>query len=210
MQLSVAAVQGHLVGSRRDARHHRRSAEQPHVAAGSDSPKSPSWISNRTRLAAIDEIVNWTNPGPGGFYDDLGELARQPHLVRGADYADDPAFLHSALVGFGGTALVSKIVLDLCGIAERRAAAMRYTDSIPPRNTRSAWSMLATVPRQKIRLVANGGIEIHPFIAKPTPFDRWNSMFRAKRRERASWIWHGLASPAWAATAAAVRFRKSG
>src|SRR5207302_1321354 len=37
----------------------------------------------RERLKALDEIVNWTNPGPGGFYDDLGNLTRQPHLVRG-------------------------------------------------------------------------------------------------------------------------------
>ncbi|HRR27657.1 MAG TPA: hypothetical protein P5300_13285, partial [Acidobacteriota bacterium] len=43
------------------------------------------------RLAAVDEIVNWTNPGPGGFYDDLGNLARQPHLVRGPGYPSDPA-----------------------------------------------------------------------------------------------------------------------
>ncbi len=35
------------------------------------------------RLAAISAIVHWTDPGPGGFYDDLGNLTRQPHLVRG-------------------------------------------------------------------------------------------------------------------------------
>ena len=44
--------------------------------------------------------MNWTNPGPGGFYDDLGNLTRQPHLVRGLDYAKDPAFSQSPLVGF--------------------------------------------------------------------------------------------------------------
>ncbi|MGH9665385.1 MAG: hypothetical protein ACRD9L_13260, partial [Bryobacteraceae bacterium] len=31
----------------------------------------------RQRLAALDEIVNWTNPGPGGFYDNLGSLTQQ-------------------------------------------------------------------------------------------------------------------------------------
>ena len=34
------------------------------------------------RLAAIDTILRWTDPGPGGFYDDLGDPSRQPHLVR--------------------------------------------------------------------------------------------------------------------------------
>src|SRR5206468_8286690 len=53
------------------------------------------------RLAGIDEIVNWTNPGPGGFYDDPGNLPEQPHLVRGPGFDEDPAFLRSALIGFG-------------------------------------------------------------------------------------------------------------
>ena len=34
------------------------------------------------RLKRIDDIVHWTDPGRGGFYDDLGDLLRQPHLVR--------------------------------------------------------------------------------------------------------------------------------
>jgi hypothetical protein len=42
------------------------------------------------RLRMIDEIVHWTDPGPGGFYDDLGNPSAQPHLVRGPDYAFDP------------------------------------------------------------------------------------------------------------------------
>lgn len=54
----------------------------------------------RTRLAMIDRIVKWTNPGPGGFYDDLGNPAMQPHLVRGPDYAQDPGFLRGPYTGF--------------------------------------------------------------------------------------------------------------
>lgn len=52
------------------------------------------------RLKQIDEIVNWTNPGPGGFYDNLGNPACQPHLVRGPGFNDDPAFFVSALTHF--------------------------------------------------------------------------------------------------------------
>ena len=29
--------------------------------------------SDAARLRGIDEIVHWTDPGPGGFYDDLGQ-----------------------------------------------------------------------------------------------------------------------------------------
>jgi hypothetical protein len=45
------------------------------------------------RLRAIEAVLNWENPGPGGFYDNLGNTPSQPHLVAGSDYADDPAFL---------------------------------------------------------------------------------------------------------------------
>src|SRR5207247_6968147 len=56
------------------------------------------------RLKELDRIVFWTDPGPGGFYDDLGNLSQQPHLVRGPGYEKDPAFLESSLVGFTGRA----------------------------------------------------------------------------------------------------------
>ena len=54
------------------------------------------------RLRGIEEIVDWTNPGPGGFYDDLGKLDCQPHLVVGPGFAKDPAFLESSHAGFAG------------------------------------------------------------------------------------------------------------
>lgn len=52
------------------------------------------------RLNEIEKITNWKNPGPGGFYDDLGDLGNQPHLVPGESYKDDPSFYHSPFVGF--------------------------------------------------------------------------------------------------------------
>ena len=53
------------------------------------------------RLAAIDRIVQWTDPGPGGYYDDLGNAAQQPHLVRGLPYREDPQRFKSTMTGFG-------------------------------------------------------------------------------------------------------------
>src|SRR5215467_5566418 len=43
-----------------------------------------------SRLREIQHILGWTDAGPGGFYDDLGNPARQPHLVRGLDFEQDP------------------------------------------------------------------------------------------------------------------------
>lgn len=46
------------------------------------------------KLARIDRLVNWENPGPGGFYDDLGNPSKQPHLVYQTTFATDPGFVH--------------------------------------------------------------------------------------------------------------------
>jgi len=43
----------------------------------------------------IDRLVHWTDPGPGGCYDDLGSHVhgRDPHLVREITWEQDPGFL---------------------------------------------------------------------------------------------------------------------
>ena len=33
------------------------------------------------RLALVHEILHWRDPGPGGYYDDLGNPSQQPHLI---------------------------------------------------------------------------------------------------------------------------------
>jgi hypothetical protein len=122
------------------------------------------------RLTAIDEIVNWTNPGPGGFYDDLGDPAAQPHLVRGADYAADPAFLHSAYVGFGTPRSYRKSFWTYAGSLNDEQLRVRYTDLDPSAQYKIRVVYAGDSPRQKMRLVANGEIEIHPFIEKAVPY----------------------------------------
>src|SRR5262249_2143962 len=42
------------------------------------------------RLAQLDALLKRTDPGPGGFYDNLGDPEHQPHLVRGDGFAKDP------------------------------------------------------------------------------------------------------------------------
>jgi hypothetical protein len=48
------------------------------------------------RLQSIQFIVHWRDPGPGGFYDDLGDPASEPHLIRGPGFPLDPLFFRSA------------------------------------------------------------------------------------------------------------------
>jgi len=121
------------------------------------------------RLRGIEEIVNWTNPGPGGFYDDLGEPTRQPHLVRGAGFEQDPAFLESALMGFayraGGRASWWNYAESLNDAPLR----MHYTNLDPSARYKIRVVYAGDSFQRKIRLLAGDNIEIHPLMEKPSP-----------------------------------------
>jgi len=52
------------------------------------------------RLKAIDEVVNRTNPGPGGFYDNMGSASSLKRIVKTAAWEDDPGTLASARIAF--------------------------------------------------------------------------------------------------------------
>jgi hypothetical protein len=43
------------------------------------------------RLTRLTRVTDWEDPGPGGFYDDLGCAWKQPHLVKPKPLWDDPA-----------------------------------------------------------------------------------------------------------------------
>jgi len=39
--------------------------------------------SKQAKLQRLEEIRTWENPGPGSFYDNVGNIAKSPHVVRG-------------------------------------------------------------------------------------------------------------------------------
>ena len=90
-QLSVDALPRHRGRTRRHARQLRDAAEQRRLAAravrrgGRARTRKPSGSPRSTGSC------RWTDPGPGGFYDDLGNPAQQPHLVRGPAVRGRPA-----------------------------------------------------------------------------------------------------------------------
>jgi hypothetical protein len=138
------------------------------------------WLENRfeqiramaaetDRIAKIDEILNWTDPGPGGFYDALGFVNQRPHLVMGEPYAQDPDFLKSPLISFGGSpqrgwrttsAVDGEIIQD-------RPLRMRYTDLDPSAKYKVRVTYGGDARRVSVRLTANS-IEVHPFREKGT------------------------------------------
>jgi len=124
------------------------------------------------RLRMIDAIVNWTDPGPGGFYDDLGDPRQQPHLVRGDGFAKDPEFRHSALIGFGARRPDEGWRMSWYNHAESLFDAplrMQYTGLDPAASYKIRVVYGGETPRIPVRLVANGSVEIHGFIQKPSP-----------------------------------------
>ena len=52
------------------------------------------------QLAALNEIVNWTDPGPGGFYDNLGAVGDFSHVVYQKTWEEDPSACNSPRVAF--------------------------------------------------------------------------------------------------------------
>jgi hypothetical protein len=121
------------------------------------------------RLEELDRIVNWTDPGPGGFYDDLGNPGRQPHLVRGLEYTRDPAFLESPLVGFAGNAAWRTSWRTHAESLNDAPLRMRYEGLDRNAEYKIRVVYAGDSPRVRIRLVADDAVEIHPLIAKPVP-----------------------------------------
>jgi hypothetical protein len=120
------------------------------------------------RLRQIGEILGRTDPGPGGFYDDLGDLSRQPHLVRGLGFADDPDFRRSSLVGFDER---PGWPLAWCNNAQSLYDApleMHYEGLDPMARYRVRVTYSGDNFRPRVRLEAEG-TEIHPLITKPDP-----------------------------------------
>jgi hypothetical protein len=42
------------------------------------------------KLKALETIRTWENPGPGSFYDEVGNIAKSPHVIRGEGMNTDP------------------------------------------------------------------------------------------------------------------------
>jgi hypothetical protein len=124
------------------------------------------------RLAEIDRVVRWTDPGPGGFYDDLGKAAADARVVPGRAYADDPQYFDAPLVAFG------------CR-REYRLSWCDYVDGLYGYEAKLAYTGLDPAAAYRVRIVYSGalrdrgrpvqvrlsadGLEVHPMMPKPDP-----------------------------------------
>jgi len=52
------------------------------------------------KLRRLKEICTWENPGAGSFYDDVGNIAKSPHVVRGEGWQTDPLMARNPNPGY--------------------------------------------------------------------------------------------------------------
>ncbi|MCC6585171.1 MAG: hypothetical protein IT168_00500 [Bryobacterales bacterium] len=87
------------------AKYHASGAERGAVLDFIDNPLNNRWwledefakvrkmTSGDEQARRLHEIAAWENPGPGSFYDDIGNIRKSPHMVRGTGPdADDPLY----------------------------------------------------------------------------------------------------------------------
>jgi len=147
-----------------------------------------------TRLKRLDEVVNWKNPGPGGFYDDLGKAGAQPHLERGPGFEQDPQFFASSHVTIAnhtdGVRAPVKSSFELIGMGPQPFGPFSWSDfaeTYYDAPLKMHYTDLDRTAQYKVRVVYAGGsmsipirltaddkFEVHPLLKKgliPVEFD---------------------------------------
>ncbi len=120
-----------------------------------------------SRLRELDAILNWTNPGAGGFYDNLGDPLRRPHLVMGTPYEKDPAFLHAPQTGFDWETDWRRSWCRHAGALVDEPLRMHYSSLDPAAAYKLRIVYTGDMFQAKVRLVAGESLEIHPYLLKP-------------------------------------------
>jgi len=120
-----------------------------------------------SRLKEIDAIVNWTNPGPGGFHDDLGDPRCRPHLVTGLPYDKDPATLHGPQTGFDQDPAWRRTWCRHAGALFDQPLKMRYDGLDRDAAYKLRVVYTGDMFQVRVRLTANESIEVHPLLLKP-------------------------------------------
>ena len=136
--------------------------------------------SEEERLKLIRNIVNRTNPGPGGFYDDFGNFRSLRHLPKqGKEWIDDPGYLLSTGITFATPLLHSEELerkyngIPLAWIGNIASPfqvplTVCYNNLDPDAsyNVRVTYigTFLYSSSEGKIKLIANESFVVHDFI----------------------------------------------
>lgn len=127
------------------------------------------------QIKGIQSILNWQNPGLGGFYDNLGIVNEQPHLLPGMGWKQDPLFLNSSNNGFAEPFDPNNVLpytwyswaetyydIPLELYYENLDSQVQYRVKV-------VYSGDAFDPLSQLKLIADHTYQIHPYINKPLP-----------------------------------------
>lgn len=108
---------------------------------------------------AIEQVLHWTDPGEGGFYDDMGNRANgaDPHLVRDKVWEDDPGFLRAVQDSHYGPGFPERYRLSWAYQAHvyRSPLRMRY-EGLDPQARYRLRAVYAGRGRMTLQLVLGG------------------------------------------------------
>jgi hypothetical protein len=122
------------------------------------------------RLARLDAVLNRTDPGPGGFYDNFGDPQRQPHLERGPGWVKDPGYYESPLTGYvvrGGTPPAWPRAWWHYAQTHYDTPMRAKYNGLDPNATYRVRVVYGYQDGRKVRLVAGDGHEVHGYLNKP-------------------------------------------
>jgi hypothetical protein len=121
------------------------------------------------RVARLVACVHREDPGPGGFYDDLGDPRRQPRLVLGPGWEKDPGYYASPLPCISRAAIPPAAPRAWWHHAQTHydtPLRMRY----PGLDGGAAYKVRVVYGQsegRKVKLTAGDGHEVHGWLAKP-------------------------------------------
>ncbi|RXH56300.1 hypothetical protein GRAN_3157 [Granulicella sibirica] len=116
------------------------------------------------RLKGLEEIARWNAPVDGALYDDLGDAAREPHLVRGAGWSEDPEMYAAAIDGIADKTLADGWRLSWLSYAEalyEQPLEMRYEGLAAGESYRLRITYAGEDYSVPLTLTAGNGVVIH-------------------------------------------------
>jgi hypothetical protein len=117
----------------------------------------------------IDRIVNWENPGPGGFYDDLGNPQKQPHLVHTKRWAEDPDSMASPRCDFRVTSPTGRQSWNNYAEALYDSPLMLHYDQLDPNAEYSVRVTYSGRFNPVMTLTANDHYPVHGAVSTTNP-----------------------------------------
>ena len=123
------------------------------------------------KLERIQALLNWEEPTPGAIYDDLGNAAKQPHLVRQKTWRMDPGAVASPQEEYGdGDEEGPLSWQDQAQTLFGTPLILRYRHLDPAASYRLRVTYAGRF-RATMRLFADGDILLHGDLPQPEPIE---------------------------------------